>query len=53
MKKVAQIPGVTAAIPIVEGQVMATTDRGAAGALVRGMRVEDLKALRLVSDHVV
>ena len=48
-KKVEQIPGVIAAIPIVEGQVMATTDRGAAGALVRGIRPEDLRSLRLVS----
>src|SRR5580658_6126468 len=39
-QKVKQIPGVAAAIPIVEGQVMATTDQGAAGALVRGIRPE-------------
>jgi lipoprotein-releasing system permease protein len=32
-KKVDAIPGVKEAIPIVEGQVMATTDRGAAGGL--------------------
>ena len=30
-QKVKQIPGVAAAIPIVEGQVMATTDQGAVG----------------------
>ncbi len=52
-KKISAIPGVQAAIPIVEGQVMATTDRGAAGALVRGVRPEDLRALHLVSDHII
>ena len=53
LAKVRQVPGVTAAFPVVEGQVMATTDAGAAGALVRGVRPEDLRALKLVSDHIV
>src|SRR5215469_17905440 len=52
-KKVMKVRGVTAAIPIVEGQVMATTDRGASGALVRGIRPEDLKAQHLVSGHII
>ncbi len=52
-KKVEKVPGVTAAIPIVEGQVMATTDRGASGALVHGIRPADLKSLRLVSERVI
>jgi lipoprotein-releasing system permease protein len=52
-KKVAGITGVTAAIPIVDGQVMATTDRGAAGALVRGIEPRDLRQLRLVSAHII
>ena len=32
---------------------MATTDAGASGALVRGIRPEDLRALRLVSGHIM
>ena len=52
-QRVKAIPDVTAAIPIVEGQVMATTDRGAAGALVRGIRPEDLRDQHLVSDHII
>jgi lipoprotein-releasing system permease protein len=52
-RRVAKLPGVTAAIPIVEGQVMATTSFGASGALVRGIRPADLRALRLVSGHIV
>ncbi|HEV7997842.1 MAG TPA: lipoprotein-releasing ABC transporter permease subunit [Stellaceae bacterium] len=52
-QKVRRVAGVTAAIPIVEGQVMATTDAGASGALVHGIRPADLRALRLVSDRIV
>ena len=40
--KVKAIPGVTAAIPVVEGEVMATNRGNAQGALVRGLRAEDL-----------
>ncbi len=53
LAKVRQVPGVVAAFPVVEGQVMATTDAGAAGALVRGIRPEDLRALHLVADRIV
>ncbi|MGA8381305.1 MAG: lipoprotein-releasing ABC transporter permease subunit [Stellaceae bacterium] len=52
-QKVRRVAGVTAAIPIVEGQVMATTDAGASGALVHGIRPADLRALRLVSGRIV
>lgn len=39
---VGKMPGVVMANPIVEGQVMATADRGASGVMVRGVRPEDL-----------
>lgn len=39
---VGQMPGVVMANPIIEGQVMATADRGASGVMVRGVRPEDL-----------
>jgi lipoprotein-releasing system permease protein len=50
--KVRQVPGVVSATPLVEGQVMATAPSGAAGALVRGIRPEDLRARRLIADHI-
>src|ERR1700758_5222045 len=50
-RKLEKLPGVPAAIPVVEGQVMATTEFGASGALIRGIRPADLRALRLVSGH--
>jgi lipoprotein-releasing system permease protein len=51
--KVSQIPGVTDVTPLIEGQVMATTDSGAAGALVRGIRPDDLRRRALVANHIV
>ncbi|MGE5517885.1 MAG: lipoprotein-releasing ABC transporter permease subunit [Bacteroidota bacterium] len=37
-----KLPGVTRVIPTVEGQVMATSSAAAAGAIVRGVRPDDL-----------
>jgi lipoprotein-releasing system permease protein len=51
--KVRAVPGVESATPLVEGQVMATSDRGAAGALVRGIRPDDIRARALIADHIV
>ena len=51
--KVRAVPGVVSATPLVEGQVMATGEAGASGALVRGIRPDDIRARKLVADHVV
>ncbi|MBI1261828.1 MAG: lipoprotein-releasing ABC transporter permease subunit [Rhizobiales bacterium] len=50
--RVRQVPGVLSATPLVDGQVLASTRYNASGAMVRGMRVEDLKNLKSVSDHI-
>jgi lipoprotein-releasing system permease protein len=47
------IPGVTRVTPIVEGQVMATSEMGATGALVRGIRPDDLRSLPLLANHII
>jgi lipoprotein-releasing system permease protein len=52
-QKVRDIPGVTRVTPIVEGQVMASSETGAAGALVRGIRPEDLRSLPLLANHII
>jgi lipoprotein-releasing system permease protein len=52
-ERVRQVPGVVGATPLIEGQVMATTEAGASGALVRGIRPEDLRERRLIADHIV
>ena len=51
--KVSQVPGITDVTPLIEGQVMATSEAGAAGALVRGIRPEDLRRRPLVAEHIV
>jgi lipoprotein-releasing system permease protein len=42
--------GVTSAVPLVEGQVMATSQQNSAGALVKGIRTEDLAHKALISQ---
>jgi lipoprotein-releasing system permease protein len=51
-KRVRAVPGVTRASPIVDGQVMATANGVSSGALVRGLRRDDLKRFPTVSDHL-
>ena len=47
------VPGVKYAIPLIDGQVLAQGNVGSgAGALVRGIRGEDLKKISLVSQNV-
>ncbi len=51
--KVEKLRGVLSAVPIVEGQVMATTETGAGGALIRGIRPEDLRGQALLTRHIL
>ena len=50
--RIAKIPGVVLAAPIVEGQALASSPFGASGALVRGMRGSDLARLGLVAKSI-
>ncbi len=48
------VPGVTLAIPTVEGQVLAQGIGDAStGALVRGVRADDLSKMKSISEHIV
>ena len=49
-KRIASSPGVTRAIPFVEGQVMASSQRANTGAVVRGIRGADLVKLPSVNN---
>ncbi|MGE3064457.1 MAG: lipoprotein-releasing ABC transporter permease subunit [Hyphomicrobiaceae bacterium] len=51
-KRIVRVPGIQAALPLIEGQVMASTPVQALGGLVRGMTEQGLKDLHLVSDNV-
>src|SRR5918995_4693706 len=50
--RILAIPGVKFALPLVEGQVMVTTPSTSGGALVRGLREDDLKQLKAVADNI-
>ncbi|MEM1200361.1 MAG: lipoprotein-releasing ABC transporter permease subunit [Pseudomonadota bacterium] len=49
-KRLKKVDGVTRAIPYVEGQVMASSQRTASGVLVRGLREADLKSLPSINN---
>ncbi|MGG7538777.1 lipoprotein-releasing ABC transporter permease subunit [Rhizobium sp. 12,4] len=51
--RLAAVPRVKMALPLVEGQVLASAQAGGStGALVRGVRAEDLTKLKAVSEHI-
>ncbi len=53
-RRIDTLPGVTAALPVVDGQVLLTDPRGtSAGGYVRGIAPDDLRRLKAVSDHIV
>lgn len=49
-RRIADHPEVIRAAPMIEGQVMASSDAGNSGALVRGMRKEDVATIPLVAN---
>ena len=51
-ERVSKVPGVTLALPLVEGQAFATSPFGSAGVLVRGIRGKDLERLPGVAGHI-
>ncbi|WP_312224028.1 lipoprotein-releasing ABC transporter permease subunit [Rhizobium rhizoryzae] len=52
-QKFAGVSGITMALPLVEGQTLASGRQGAgSGALVRGIRTEDLEKLKEVSTNI-
>ena len=50
--RVGKVPGVTLALPLVEGQAFASSPYGSSGALVRGIRGQDLERLPGVVGHI-
>jgi lipoprotein-releasing system permease protein len=51
-ERVAGVPGITLAVPLVEGQALASSPFHAGGVLVRGMREEDLKRLPGIGRNI-
>ena len=53
VEAIRRVPGVVTAAPVVEGQVMATANGVAGGALVRGLRRADLEARPIIAGGLV
>jgi lipoprotein-releasing system permease protein len=51
-KKVSAIKGITLAVPLVEGQALASSPFHAGGVLVRGIREEDLRKLPAIGPNI-
>ena len=52
-KRIAEVPGVQAAMPIIEGQALASgPSTGSSGVLVRGIRGPDLIGMEKISGSV-
>jgi lipoprotein-releasing system permease protein len=50
--KLSKVPGVVSALPLIEGQVMVSSNVQALGGLVRGIDEAGIKSLKLVSSNV-
>jgi lipoprotein-releasing system permease protein len=50
--KLSKVPGVVSALPLIEGQVMVSSNIQALGGLVRGIDEKGLKSLKLVSKNL-
>lgn len=51
-KRMEQVPGVRYALPVVEGQVMGSTQSSSSGVIVRGLLGDDIKKLTAVSNNI-
>lgn len=53
-QQIKALPNVASVTPVLDGQALLSTEGGAArGGLVRGISLDDLKALHPISDHIL
>ncbi len=52
-KELLSVPGVISVVPTVEGQVLVTSNTNSAGAVVRGLKHEDVQRLPWLADHII
>ena len=52
-QKIKAIPGVKTAVPLIEGQVLVSSNIAGLGGFVRGMNEEGLRSLPLVSNNIL
>ncbi|MBM6595778.1 lipoprotein-releasing ABC transporter permease subunit [Microvirga pudoricolor] len=51
-KRIAAVPGVRRALPLVEGQAFGSSPYGGSGVLVRGVRGDDLRKIENIANHI-
>ena len=51
-QRIAAVPGVASAIPLVEGQALASGPNNSSGALIRGIREADLPKVRGIYNNI-
>ena len=51
-RRIEGVDGVTMALPLIEGEVLASGGKGGSGARVRGMREKDIKRLPAVGNNI-
>jgi lipoprotein-releasing system permease protein len=51
--KVAKVPGVVSAVPVINGQAMALAGENTVGVMVKGVMLSDLMKRPLIADHIV
>ncbi len=51
-KRIARVPGVRAAMPLIEGQVLVSSAAQGTGAIVRGMSEDSMRALPLIASNI-
>jgi lipoprotein-releasing system permease protein len=52
IRRLTAVPGVLRVLPLIEGQTMVSTPSVALAGLVRGVREDGIKSLRLVADNI-
>lgn len=52
VEKAKSVAGIKQVLPLIEGQIMVSSNVQALGAIVRGMREDDIRKLDLVADNV-
>ena len=51
-RRIAAVPGVRRAIPLVEGQAFGSSQYNGSGVLVRGVRGEDMRRIESIADNI-
>ncbi len=51
-KRLDAVPGVKFSLPVVEGQVMVSSQANSSGIIVRGLRAQDLQSLKAISGNI-